>query len=162
MVIAWVSLEKLDTKISGYGNLEAAIAPCVDGGPLQAALAAPRPPNSLPEIQVPATQGRRTVMRNFQNPGRSVVMSTHGIDRKSTRLNSSHQIISYAVFCLKKKKNKRRYLFKHLSTQPRRTIRRSHSLIKTLQPSACSGDSRATRENLRRHSEHVQRIHVVP
>src|SRR5258708_25957794 len=25
-------------------------------------------------------------------------------DRKSTRLNSSHQIISYAVFCLKKKK----------------------------------------------------------
>src|SRR5258708_28747399 len=28
-------------------------------------------------------------------------------DRKSTRLNSSHQIISYAVFCLKKKKKKR-------------------------------------------------------
>src|SRR5258708_21253530 len=27
------------------------------------------------------------------------------IDRKSTRLNSSHQIISYAVFCLKKKSN---------------------------------------------------------
>src|SRR5438552_12973681 len=27
-------------------------------------------------------------------------------DRKSTRLNSSHQIISYAVFCLKKKKIK--------------------------------------------------------
>src|SRR5258708_17327863 len=26
-------------------------------------------------------------------------------DRKSTRLNSSHQIISYAVFCLKKKTN---------------------------------------------------------
>src|SRR5258708_27142971 len=30
----------------------------------------------------------------------------HRQDRKSTRLNSSHQIISYAVFCLKKKKNK--------------------------------------------------------
>src|SRR5207244_913033 len=29
-----------------------------------------------------------------------------GSDRKSTRLNSSHQIISYAVFCLKKKKQK--------------------------------------------------------
>src|SRR5690348_17994329 len=28
-------------------------------------------------------------------------------DRKSTRLNSSHPSISYAVFCLKKKKNKR-------------------------------------------------------
>src|SRR2546421_5807109 len=30
------------------------------------------------------------------------------IDRKSTRLNSSHDQISYAVFCLKKKKNNRR------------------------------------------------------
>src|SRR2546422_1549587 len=29
------------------------------------------------------------------------------IDRKSTRLNSSHGYISYAVFCLKKKKNKK-------------------------------------------------------
>src|SRR5438132_6073435 len=28
------------------------------------------------------------------------------IDRKSTRLNSSHTVISYAVFCLKKKKKK--------------------------------------------------------
>src|SRR5438034_3693044 len=28
-------------------------------------------------------------------------------DRKSTRLNSSHTVISYAVFCLKKKKKKR-------------------------------------------------------
>src|SRR5438105_10171589 len=31
-----------------------------------------------------------------------------GRDRKSTRLNSSHEWISYAVFCLKKKKNHRR------------------------------------------------------
>src|SRR5947208_5025354 len=38
--------------------------------------------------------------------------SSSAIDRKSTRLNSSHQIISYAVFCLKKKK-----------APPERTIR---------------------------------------
>src|SRR2546427_5334889 len=31
----------------------------------------------------------------------------HATDRKSTRLNSSHSQISYAVFCLKKKKQKR-------------------------------------------------------
>src|ERR1039457_7344410 len=31
------------------------------------------------------------------------------LDRKSTRLNSSHLVISYAVFCLKKKKHKRSY-----------------------------------------------------
>src|SRR5438552_13533121 len=31
-------------------------------------------------------------------------LSVLRVDRKSTRLNSSHQIISYAVFCLKKKK----------------------------------------------------------
>src|SRR5256885_17113208 len=30
------------------------------------------------------------------------------VDRKSTRLNSSHLVISYAVFCLKKKTNKSR------------------------------------------------------
>ena len=34
--------------------------------------------------------------------------STTKPDRKSTRLNSSHQIISYAVFCLKKKKYKKK------------------------------------------------------
>src|SRR3712207_7025392 len=32
-------------------------------------------------------------------------LHNHGQDRKSTRLNSSHANISYAVFCLKKKKN---------------------------------------------------------
>src|SRR5439155_24360589 len=38
----------------------------------------------------------------FGHAGRSIT-----IDRKSTRLNSSHVAISYAVFCLKKKKNRR-------------------------------------------------------
>src|SRR5438445_9271933 len=32
----------------------------------------------------------------------------HALDRKSTRLNSSHANISYAVFCLKKKKKKKK------------------------------------------------------
>src|SRR3712207_8933682 len=40
-------------------------------------------------------------------------------DRKSTRLNSSHANISYAVFCLKKKKNKH---------QPQITIKRHNSV----------------------------------
>src|SRR5437588_7884893 len=31
-------------------------------------------------------------------------------DRKSTRLNSSHTVISYAVFCLKKKKKKNKHI----------------------------------------------------
>src|SRR2546422_1622656 len=34
-------------------------------------------------------------------------------DRKSTRLNSSHGYISYAVFCLKKKKNTRKQDIRH-------------------------------------------------
>src|SRR2546426_8218243 len=37
-------------------------------------------------------------------------------DRKSTRLNSSHLVISYAVFCLKKKKTTQSYLRKPLYT----------------------------------------------
>src|SRR2546426_2024872 len=40
-----------------------------------------------------------------RHPGRSQVHEPHPVgDRKSTRLNSSHLVISYAVFCLKKKK----------------------------------------------------------
>src|SRR5258708_22981921 len=45
----------------------------------------------------PAPAGYARLLRPVMRNGR--------IDRKSTRLNSSHQIISYAVFCLKKKKN---------------------------------------------------------
>src|SRR5690349_22255935 len=37
---------------------------------------------------------------------------SQGRDRKSTRLNSSHVEISYAVFCLKKKKKKRKIQWK--------------------------------------------------
>src|SRR5262245_63590334 len=36
------------------------------------------------------------------------------VDRKSTRLNSSHLGISYAVFCLKKKKKKQKYSSKRM------------------------------------------------
>src|SRR5438034_2340717 len=35
--------------------------------------------------------------------------SENVVDRKSTRLNSSHTVISYAVFCLKKKKKKQKH-----------------------------------------------------
>src|SRR3989442_10855287 len=37
-------------------------------------------------------------------PTREQCLAKYSIDRKSTRLNSSHVRISYAVFCLKKKK----------------------------------------------------------
>src|SRR5437773_4518178 len=41
------------------------------------------------------------------------------LDRKSTRLNSSHITISYAVFCLKKKKNKNQHNYKQHKYQRR-------------------------------------------
>src|SRR5256885_6844287 len=44
-------------------------------------------------------------------------------DRKSTRLNSSHLVISYAVFCLKKKKKHLQHITPHL--RPR--VRSPHS-----------------------------------
>src|SRR2546430_10071398 len=48
-----------------------------------------------------------SVMMGSANPAAIVVMERLGAgDRKSTRLNSSHSQISYAVFCLKKKKKR--------------------------------------------------------
>src|SRR5260221_1986708 len=41
----------------------------------------------------------------------------HCSDRKSTRLNSSHTVISYAVFCLKKKKQKQLKLLLHIAIE---------------------------------------------
>src|SRR5438094_6768053 len=42
-------------------------------------------------------------------------------DRKSTRLNSSHRTISYAVFCLKKKKKKTKHQTSRAHSSPQHT-----------------------------------------
>src|SRR5256885_4589779 len=47
----------------------------------------------------------------------------HELDRKSTRLNSSHLVISYAVFCLKKKK-------KEIKRRPGLALARAASTLK--------------------------------
>ena len=52
-------------------------------------------------------------------PGSPDLESTAG-DRKSTRLNSSHALISYAVFCLKKKKKKQKTKNKKKKKQKKR------------------------------------------
>src|SRR5690625_6468416 len=46
------------------------------------------------------------LMKKIKKPFKLVLINTSLKDRKSTRLNSSHVAISYAVFCLKKKKKK--------------------------------------------------------
>src|SRR5256885_8841564 len=58
-------------------------------------------------VRSPAVQG------HFRTPLAAGMPATRPLrlvwrDRKSTRLNSSHLVISYAVFCLKKKKNMKR------------------------------------------------------
>src|SRR2546430_12615516 len=54
-------------------------------------------------------------------------------DRKSTRLNSSHSQISYAVFCLKKKKNINRHSLTSsyiaIQLMPRRTMILTHRVL---------------------------------
>src|SRR5436190_14016123 len=45
-----------------------------------------------------------STIRRTRRPGRAWDSYAVPSDRKSTRLNSSHTVISYAVFCLKKKK----------------------------------------------------------
>src|SRR5205807_4027776 len=57
-------------------------------------------------VPVARTKGNsaRRVMPATRSSSQSKLRNDR--DRKSTRLNSSHLVISYAVFCLKKKKNK--------------------------------------------------------
>src|SRR2546426_4966070 len=62
-------------------------------GALSAALAAAAAPAQQP------TAGDSAYART-----EAKIPMRDGVDRKSTRLNSSHLVISYAVFCLKKKK----------------------------------------------------------
>src|SRR5437764_11789449 len=67
-----------------------------------------RSPADLPEDGVRGGLGQPTelgvVPREVED---GPVLGVGGVDRKSTRLNSSHRCISYAVFCLKKKKIQR-------------------------------------------------------
>src|SRR3712207_7130893 len=74
------------------GRLEAFGPYALDGELLAAA-----PGDALVMHDLPAHRGEEI--------SDEVIESPRSVDRKSTRLNSSHANISYAVFCLKKKKN---------------------------------------------------------
>src|SRR5438477_8897429 len=54
----------------------------------------------------PAAGGRH--QQRGERVGQQMPQHDRAVDRKSTRLNSSHMSISYAVFCLKKKKKKKK------------------------------------------------------
>jgi len=69
--------------------------------------------NEPPSVTAFPTDGYDGVIAQCNIPVKSLCSHHHlaftgvaHVDRKSTRLNSSHRCISYAVFCLKKKKNK--------------------------------------------------------
>src|SRR5256885_3211574 len=73
----------------------------------------------------PAACARSTLFSTWpdsrKGPGSQIYhprRSAHATDRKSTRLNSSHLVISYAVFCLKKKKKKILMLIIHYFKKP--------------------------------------------
>src|SRR5690625_5748691 len=53
---------------------------------------------------VPREQARIRVQLSAAHTEADIDEAVRALDRKSTRLNSSHVAISYAVFCLKKKK----------------------------------------------------------
>src|SRR5256885_7546744 len=63
--------------------------------------------DALPIYRVRCDRSRRRPRLGLHRPGKMRRPDPHTRDRKSTRLNSSHLVISYAVFCLKKKKKSR-------------------------------------------------------
>src|SRR5439155_3639105 len=75
------------------------------------AMTPPRPSGARVEFPRISGRGERSSRKRVGDRGddvvevRDVVVGAIDRDRKSTRLNSSHVAISYAVFCLKKKKN---------------------------------------------------------
>src|SRR5258708_25386205 len=69
------------------------------------------------DVRVARSASRPTTPRRWR--------ATRTSDRKSTRLNSSHQIISYAVFCLKKKKKKNKHNIKDDSFDIKKRARSS-------------------------------------
>src|SRR5205814_6360059 len=78
-----------------------------DALPISAPAATPRKGGRPSPPAPPAGCARQTRARPRRTTGRSGAPAP--ADRKSTRLNSSHLGISYAVFCLKKKKNGREW-----------------------------------------------------
>src|SRR5688500_19789825 len=76
----------------------------------QASVPSRRPPAAPGRVRPPAagagisSESRRLGRPHLLRQGRQA--EREGADRKSTRLNSSHLVISYAVFCLKKKINR--------------------------------------------------------
>src|SRR5258708_12424761 len=73
-------------------------------------------------VDVPTCGRRRgvdVVERGARRPGTGAGSAR---DRKSTRLNSSHQIISYAVFCLKKKKQSQHKVRATTTTPPSNSL----------------------------------------
>src|SRR2546430_8580449 len=56
----------------------------------------------------PHISGKKVAVCPILRAGVGMLDGVLSLDRKSTRLNSSHSQISYAVFCLKKKKNSHR------------------------------------------------------
>src|SRR3712207_7127485 len=85
-----------------YTTLFRSVQPVLLGGPSRAHLGLAR---ERAEHEVPDPQEARSWMGGRRRFGASPRRTRRGQDRKSTRLNSSHANISYAVFCLKKKKN---------------------------------------------------------
>src|SRR3712207_8634385 len=71
-----------------------------------------KPPAVLPESLSPPSSTPTTPYQR-QQAGEDSMSRRSPRDRKSTRLNSSHANISYAVFCLKKKKYRVIYLKKN-------------------------------------------------
>src|SRR5689334_24753187 len=68
---------------------------------------------SLSEIAWMINASYKTIANTSSIMRQKLGVRTSRTDRKSTRLNSSHSSISYAVFCLKKKKNNNQI---HLNT----------------------------------------------
>ena len=99
--------------------------PDIDGCQATAAIKAKMGEDYIPIIFVTALSSEDSLATALESGGDDFISKPFNIDvladRKSTRLNSSHRCISYAVFCLKKKTIKRNSL--KINTKGRHRVR---------------------------------------
>ena len=100
-----LAIQGLEIRLAKFEDIEI-VDTCSNGREAIRKIKTLKPDLVFLDIQMPGFDGFSVVQGIMEiEPPLFIFVTAYAEDRKSTRLNSSHDQISYAVFCLKKKNN---------------------------------------------------------